>query len=81
MRWGCVEMSKGRVGIDKYIKRKIEILVDLCIIPLESKTLKPIKDIYNQYLDRYHAAMEASVGDPYSAVDEEHYRILREKVF
>lgn len=65
--------KKGRVSIDKYIKKKLEILSDMCIVICD-KDRKECKE-------RYYDAMNASAGDPYMAVDEEHYRILREKVF
>lgn len=62
----------GRVRIEKYIEKNLKILEDLCIVTDD--------DLRKDYEDRYYAAIKASDGDPYVAVDEEHYRILR-KVF
>ena len=62
----------GRISVDKYIKKKLRILEDLCLITSY--------DDHTEYQDRYNAAIKASDGDPSTAVDEEHYRILR-KVF
>ena len=61
--------GKKHIGIDKYINRNLRILEDMCIITDE--------DTRQEYKDRYYAAIKASDGNPYMAVDEEHYRILR----
>lgn len=61
-----------RIGIDKYIKKKLRILEDFCIITDdEDRAL---------FEARYRDATEASDGDPYDAVDEAHYRILADEL-
>lgn len=58
-----------RPPIDRYVKKKLGILEDMCIITCDEDRI--------ECRDRYYAAIKASDGDPHNAVDEEHYRILR----